>query len=330
MTGADLDVVGVGNALVDVISLEADEFLASHDLVKGSMMLVEADRAELLYGAMGPAILASGGSAANTLAGLASLGGRGGFVGRVRDDQLGAEFAHDIRAVGVEFTVPFATSGQPTGRCLIVVTPDAERTMSTLLGAASELHPDDVDPAFIARAQVTYLEGYLFDREAAGEAFVKAADAAHHAGRLVALTLSDSFCVDRFRPAFERLVAETVDILFGNEEELRLLYEAPDVETALAEAERRCHLVVCTRGADGSTISQQGRRLHVPAEPVARVVDTTGAGDLYAAGILYGMTHGQDLETCGKLGSIAAAEVISHVGARPETVLAGLASPHLS
>ena len=328
--GADLDVVGVGNALVDVISLESDEFLPAHDLVKGSMMLVEADRAESLYGSMGPAVYASGGSAANTLAGLASLGGRGGFVGRVRDDQLGAEFIHDIRAVGVEFDVAPATDGAPTGRCLIVVTPDGERTMSTLLGAASELQPDDVDPAFVARAQVTYLEGYLFDREAAGEAFVKAADAAHHAGRLVALTLSDSFCVERFQLAFERLVADTVDILFGNEEELRLLYEAPDVETALAEAERRCDLVVCTRGPKGSTISNRGRRIDVPAEPVARVVDTTGAGDLYAAGFLYGMTHGQDLETSGKLGSIAAAEVISHLGARPETALAALANPHLS
>jgi sugar/nucleoside kinase (ribokinase family) len=326
----DLDVIGVGNALVDVISLEADDFLGRHDLVKGSMALVEADRAEALYGDMGPAIEASGGSAANTLAGLASLGGRGGFVGRVRDDQLGSVFAHDIRAVGVEFPVAPATSGQPTGRCLIVVTPDAERTMSTLLGAASELAPDDVDPAFVARGQVTYLEGYLFDREAAGEAFVKAADAAHHAGRLVALTLSDSFCVERFQQPFQRLVADTVDILFGNEDELRLLYEATDTEAALAEAERRCQLVVCTRGPQGSTISTGGRRIDVPAEPVHRVVDTTGAGDLYAAGFLYGMTHGQDLETCGKIGSIAAAEVISHVGARPETVLSGLAKPHLS
>jgi sugar/nucleoside kinase (ribokinase family) len=327
--GADLDVVGVGNALVDVISREGDDFLPRHGLVKGSMMLVEGDRAEALYADMGPTIEASGGSAANTLAGLASLGGRGGFVGRVREDQLGAVFAHDIQAVGVEFPVRPATSGQPTGRCLIVVTPDAERTMSTLLGASAELDPDDVDPAFVARAQVTYLEGYLFDREAAGAAFVKAADAAHHAGRLVALTLSDSFCVERFHKPFQRLVADTVDILFGNEDELCLLYEAPDTETALAEAERRCHLVVCTRGAAGSTISKQGSRIQVPAEPVAQVVDTTGAGDLYAAGFLYGLTHGQDLATCGKLGSIAAAEVISHVGARPATVLAALASPHL-
>ena len=328
--GADLDVVGVGNALVDVISLEADDFVSKHDLVRGSMTLVEADRAEALYAAMGPAIEASGGSAANTLAGLASLGGRGGFIGRVRDDQLGMVFTHDIRAVGVEFVVPAATEGQPTGRCLIVVTPDAERTMSTLLGAASELQPDDVDPAFVARGKVTYLEGYLFDREAAGEAFKKAATAAHDAGRLVSLTLSDSFCVSRFQSAFRSLVEDTVDILFGNEDELCLLYDTTDVDVAIGEAEKRCDLVVCTRSADGSTISQNRRRIDIPAEPVHRVVDTTGAGDLYAAGFLYGLTHGQDLETCGKLGSIAAAEVISHVGARPETVLAGLASPHLS
>jgi sugar/nucleoside kinase (ribokinase family) len=326
---APLAVVGVGNALVDVISLESDEFIVEHGLVKGAMTLIDPERAEVLYAAMGPGIEMSGGSAANTLAGLASLGGRGGFVGRVRDDQLGAVFAHDIRAVGVEFPAAFATHGLPTGRCLIVVTPDGQRTMNTLLGASSELAPDDVEPGFVAQAKVTYLEGYLFDREAAGEAFVKAADAAHHAGRQVALTLSDSFCVERFLLPFRRLVADTVDVLFGNEDELCLLYETGDVEVALAEAERRCDLVVVTRGAVGSTISARGRRIEVPAEPVVRVVDTTGAGDLYAAGFLYGLTHGCDLETCGKLGSIAAAEVISHVGARPETVLARLAAPVL-
>jgi sugar/nucleoside kinase (ribokinase family) len=325
----DLDVVGVGNALVDVISIEDDGFLEAHGLVRGSMKLIEPDEGERLYAAMGTAIEASGGSAANTMAGLASLGGRGGFIGRVRDDQLGAVFAHDIRAVGVEFPVPPATSGAPTGRSLIVVTSDGERTMSTLLGAASELSPADVDEAFVARAQVTYLEGYLFDREAAGEAFQKAAAAAHAAGGLVALTLSDSFCVERFLSSFRDLVADTVDILFGNEDELRLLYETTSNEEALRAAESVCDLVCFTKGADGSTVSRKGERVDVPAEPV-KVVDTTGAGDLYASGFLYGLTHGYDLATSARLGGMAAAEVISHVGARPETVLARLAAPILA
>lgn len=319
----------MGNALVDVISMESDAFIERHGLVKGSMRLIEPDEAVALYDAMGPAIEASGGSAANTIAGIASLGGKGGFIGRVRDDQLGAVFRHDIRSVGVEFPVAPAGSGAPTGRSLIVVTPDAERTMNTLLGAASELSPDDVDEAFVARAQVTYLEGYLFDRELAGEAFKKASAAAHAAGRKVALTLSDSFCVERFLDAFQDLVEHDVDILFGNDEELKLLYGTSDPEAAVAEAEKVCDLVVMTRGADGSLISQRGTRVHVDAEPVARVVDTTGAGDLYAAGFLFGMTHGHDLPTSAKLGSVAAAEVISHVGPRPETVLAGLAAPLL-
>ena len=325
----DLDVVGVGNALVDVISIESDDFLHAHGLVKGSMRLVEPDEALQLYDAMGPGVEMSGGSAANTLAGLASLGGRGGFIGRVRDDQLGAVFAHDVRTVGVEFPVPPAVDGAPTGRSLIVVTPDAQRTMNTSLGAAAELGPDQVDDAFVARAQVTYLEGYLFDRELAGEAFQKAAAAAHGAGRKVALTLSDSFCVERFLDAFRGLVEEVVDIVFGNEDELRLLYETHDVEQALAWAERSCDLVVLTRGARGSTVSHRGSRIDVDAEPVDKVVDTTGAGDLFAAGFLYGLTHGHGLPTAARLGSIAAAEVISHVGARPETVLARLAQPFL-
>ena len=326
---ADLDVVGVGNALVDVISIESDDFIERHGLVKGAMRLIEPDEAVTLYEAMGPGVEMSGGSAANTLAGLASLGGRGGFIGRVRDDQLGTVFAHDVRAVGVEFPVPPATEGAPTGRSLIVVTSDAQRTMNTLLGAASELCSDDVDESFVARGQVTYLEGYLFDREAAGEAFKKAAAAAHRADRSVALTLSDSFCVERFLEAFRVLVDGVVDILFGNQDELCLLYETDDANAALTAAEKACDLVVMTRGAAGSMVSSRGARIEVDAEPVARVIDTTGAGDLYAAGFLFGMTHGHDLATSARLGSVAAAEVISHVGARPETVLAGLAAPLL-
>lgn len=324
-----MDVVGVGNALVDVISLEQDDFIEAHDLTKGAMTLIDTARAEALYGAMGPGVEMSGGSAANTLAGLASLGGTGGFVGRVRDDQLGMVFGHDIRAVGVEFPPVAASDGQPTGRSLIIVTPDGERTMNTYLGAASELQPEDVDPAFVAQAQITYLEGYLFDREAAGEAFRKAAAAAHDAGRLVALTLSDSFCVERFLEAFRDLVIDTVDVLFGNDDELRLLYETDDLETALSQAERHCGIVAVTRGAEGALVSTRGSRVALDAVPVDRVIDTTGAGDLFAAGFLYGLTRNLDPETCGKLGAVAAAEVITHVGARPETVLAGLAAPLL-
>lgn len=329
LRGMPLDVVGIGNALVDVIAFQGDEFLEEHDLVKGSMELVDGDRAVALYAAMGPATEASGGGAANTLAGLASFGGTGGFIGRVRDDQLGEVFAHDIRTVGVEFPIAPATVGAPTGRCLIVVTPDAQRTMSTLLGAAGELDADDIDEALIARAQVTYLEGYLFDQEAAGEAFMKAAAASHRADRKVALTLSDSFCVERYLESFRALVRDTVDVLFANEAELTLLYETDDVFSALDRAGRDCGLVVVTRGPAGSSVAVDGHRLDVAAEPVARVVDTTGAGDLYAAGFLYGLTHGLEIERCGRLGSFAAAEVISHVGARPETPLAELAVPLL-
>ena len=325
---AILDVIGVGNALVDVISLESESFLDEHGLVRGSMTLIDAERAEALYAAMGPGTEMSGGSAANTMAGIASLGGAAGFVGRVRDDQLGSVFAHDIKAVGVEFAVTPASSGLPTGRCLIVVTPDGERTMNTLLGAASELSPDDIDPDVVAGARITYLEGYLFDQAAAGDAFLKAADAAHRAGRRVALTLSDSFCVERFLDGFRDLVATTVDVLLGNSDELCLLYETDDVDAALAAAEQHCDLVAVTRGAAGASISARGRRVDVPAEPVP-VVDTTGAGDLFAAGFLYGVTHGLDLPVCGRLGAMAAAEVISHVGARPETPLDRLAAPLL-
>lgn len=321
---AELDVVGVGNALVDVISIESDDFLDAHGLVKGSMRLIEPDEAVALYDAMGPGIEMSGGSAANTLAGVASLGGRAGFIGRVRDDELGTVFAHDVRAIGVEFPVVPVADGSPTGRSLIIVTSDAQRTMNTLLGAAAELGPADIDEAFVARAQVTYLEGYLFDREQAGSAFEKAASAAHAADRQVALTLSDSFCVERFLEAFRALVHADVDILFGNQDELCLLYETTDPFEAMAAAEKACDLIVMTRGPKGSMVSRRGTRVEVAADPVDHVVDTTGAGDLFAAGFLFGLTHGHDLGTSARLGSLAAGEVISHVGARPEVQLSTL------
>jgi sugar/nucleoside kinase (ribokinase family) len=321
---ARLDVIGIGNALVDVIAQVDDAFLAGHGLVKGSMALLDAGRALVLREDLGSVLERSGGSAANTLAGVASLGGRGAFVGRVGDDRLGRVFAEDIRSVGVEFHSRPTAGEAPTGCCLVAVTPDAERTMSTLLGAAAELGPDDVDEELVADAEITYLEGYLVEQEPAREAFYKAAVAAHRAGRKVALTLSDSLCVSRFRQEFLELVEGTADLLFANEDELRLLYGTGDAEEALVQAERHCPLVALTRGARGSTVWVEGERHDVPAVPVTRIVDTTGAGDLYAAGFLHGLSRGCDAATCGKLGAIAAGEIITHLGARPETPLDAL------
>jgi len=322
---ADLDVVGVGNALVDVLSQAADAFLVAQGLSKGAMQLVDEAHARELYAAMGPAVEMSGGSAANTIVGVASFGGRAHYVGKVRDDQLGEVFRHDLRAVGVGYGTPPATSGPATGRCLIVVTPDAQRTLTTYLGASSQLGPADIDRDLIERAGILYLEGYLFDPPAAQQAFHVAAGIAHGAGRKVALTLSDPFCVGRHRDAFRELVERHVDILFANEAEIRALYEASDFDAALQQVRRRCAVAALTRSEHGSVIVA-GDEVHVvAAHPVKAVVDTTGAGDLYAAGFLIGLSRGVDLGTCGRLGSLAAAEVISHVGARPQTPLAGLA-----
>jgi sugar/nucleoside kinase (ribokinase family) len=325
-----MDVVGIGNALVDVLSNESEEFLTHHGLVKGAMALIDSDQAHALYAAMGPGIEISGGSAANTMVGIGSLGGSGAFVGRVRDDELGEVFAHDIRASGVHFETPSATDGAPTGRCLIIVTPDAERTLNTFLGAASEIGPDDVSASLIADAQITYLEGYLFDQNRAKEAFRHAARLAHEAGRRVALTLSDGFCVDRHRDDFLALVEHEVDILFANEAEICALYEVDSFDDALQRVMHHCEVAALTRSAKGSVIVS-GDDVHVlDAHPVdGAVVDTTGAGDQYAAGFLYGFTRGHDLATCGRLGGLAAAEVISHLGARPERSLAELAAPLL-
>ena len=324
-----LDVVGIGNALVDVLSHEGDTFLATHGLTKGSMQLIDAERAVALYDAMGPGTEISGGSTANTMVGIASLGGRAAFVGRVRDDQLGTVFGHDIRSAGVVFTDAPATEGPPTGRCLIVVTPDAERTLNTFLGAASDIAPADLDPGTIGGSQVTYLEGYLFDQPIAKEAFRHAASLAHAAGRRVALTLSDGFCVDRHRDDFLALVDHEVDVLFANEDEICSLYQVDNFDIALQHVLHHCEIAVLTRSAKGAVIVS-GDDVHViDAHPVETVIDTTGAGDQYAAGFLFGFTHGYDLGTCGRLGALAAAEVISHLGARPETSLAVLASPLL-
>lgn len=324
MTTAKLDVVGIGNAIVDVISQSDDAFLAAQAMDKGAMMLIDEPRAEAIYGAMGPGIEASGGSAGNTVAGIASLGGRAGYIGKVRDDLLGKVYRHDITAAGVSFPTPAAQTGPATARCLILVTPDAQRTMNTFLGACVGLGPDDVDADFIASAQVTYMEGYLYDPPLAQEAFRKAAGIAHAAGRKVALSLSDSFCVHRHRQAFLDFIEGHVDVLFANEAELTALAGTENFDGAVASVRRLTELCAVTRGAQGSVVVTRDQIIEVPAAAVERVVDTTGAGDLYAAGFLYGLTRNLPLAECGRIGSIAAAEIISHYGARPETPLAAL------
>jgi sugar/nucleoside kinase (ribokinase family) len=320
-----LDVVGIGNALVDVLAHEDDDFLAAHDLVKASMALIDTERAEALYGVMGPGIEASGGSAANTIAGIASFGGHAAYIGRVFDDQLGTVFAHDLRAAGVVYRSAPAQEGPPTGRCLIVVTPDAERTMSTYLGSSEFFGPEHVDAELIALAQVTYLEGYLFDRAPAQEAYWKASQLAHDAGRRVALTLSDTFCVERHCGAWRDLVADQVDIVFANEEEAKALYEVDTFDEALAALRADVEVAVVTCGANGSVIARGDEVVRVAAHPVEKVVDTTGAGDLYAAGFLFGFTRDRSLEDCGRLGSVAASAVLGHLGPRPGLSLAQLA-----
>lgn len=321
MISAAFDVLGIGNAIVDVISHADESFLARHVLNKGSMTLIDEARAETLYAAMGPGIEMSGGSCGNTMAGIASFGGKGAYIGKVRNDQLGAVFAHDMRATGVAFDTPLATSGPATARCLIVVTPDAQRTMNTYLGACTGLGPADIDPEFVGGAQVTYVEGYLWDAPEAKKAVLKAFDAAHAAGRLVSITLSDSFCVDRYRDEFRALIRDKVDILFGNESEIKSLYQVDSFESAVEATRKEAKVAALTRSEKGSVVLKGGETYAVAAAPVARVIDTTGAGDLYAAGFLHGFTHGKPLAECARLGGIAAAEIISHVGARPEKPL---------
>jgi sugar/nucleoside kinase (ribokinase family) len=322
-TDASLDVVGIGNALVDVISHETDEFIAAHGLVKSAMTLIETDRAEELYAAMGVAIEMSGGSVANTAAGVASFGGRTAYLGRVYDDQLGAVFAHDMKAQGVHFANPPVHDGPPTGRSLIVVTPDAHRTMNTYLGASAFFCPDDVDADIIRSAEVTILEGYLFDRPESQDAYWTASKYASDAGRKVALTLSDLFCVERHRDGFLPLVRERVDILFANEAEACALWGCDEVGAAVERARAEVAVACITLSEKGSVVVAGAETYEIPAHQVT-VVDTTGAGDLYASGFLYGFTNGMSLPRCGELGSLAAAEVISHLGARPEISLATL------
>ncbi|HET9601211.1 MAG TPA: adenosine kinase [Acidimicrobiales bacterium] len=324
-TAARYHVVGIGNALVDVIAHHSEDFIEAQTLVKGSMTLIEADRALSLHAALEAPIEMSGGSAANTMCGVASFGGRAAYIGKVAADGLGEVFHHDLRAEGVAFPNPRARAEVPTGRCLIVVTPDAQRTMNTFLGVSSLLGPDDVSTDVAASGQVVYMEGYLYDRPEAKAAYRKAASVAHAAGRKVSLTLSDSFCVDRHRDDFLALVRDEVDLLFSNDDELRALYEVGSLDDAVARVRQDCELAMVTIGSDGSLVVTQDDVIAVKAEPVSHVVDTTGAGDLYAAGFLYGYSSGADLAECGRLGSVAAAEVISHVGARPLVPLRRLA-----
>jgi sugar/nucleoside kinase (ribokinase family) len=318
MDAAKYDVVGIGNAIVDVLAQADDEFLQSHELTKGAMTLIDSESAAKLYDEMGSAIECSGGSAANTIAGLASLGGKGAFIGKVCDDQLGTIFQHDIRTLGVGFDTALAAGGTPTARCLIFVTPDAQRTMMTYLGACAELGPEDIDADVIKESKVAYLEGYLFDPPQAKEAFIKASEIAHDSGRLVSLSLSDAFCVGRYREEFLDLVKNHVDILFANEDEIISLYETKTFDEALQHVRQDCDIAALTRGEKGSVIVS-GDEIHVlDAEPVENLSDTTGAGDSFAAGFLFGFTQNMPLDKCGRIGGIVAAETIQHMGARPD------------
>jgi len=322
MTDARYDVLGIGSAIVDILSRTDDDFLAAHGMVKGTMALTTAEQSKKIYDRMGSAVEVSGGSAANSMAGIASLGGSPCFIGKVGADKLGEIFAHEIKAVGVDFHGGESRPPKlPTATCLILVTPDGQRTMNTYLGACTELSPADIDAARIAAAQVTYIEGYQWDTPLAKEAIRKACQAAKGAKRQVALSLSDPFVADRHRAELLALIRDDVDILFGNEDEIFSLYQAADLEGAVARVREARVLACMTRSAKGVVVFDGQTTLAVEAAPVARVVDTTGAGDLFAAGFLYGYTHGRDLTNCAKIGALAAAEVISHMGARPEVPL---------
>lgn len=326
MADVKYDVLGIGNALFDVLVRTDEAFLARHGMAKGSMSLIDEARAAAIYKDMGPATEVSGGSAANTIVGIGSLGARAAYVGKVKDDQIGKLYIHDIRAAGVAFNTPAAQDGPATGCSYILVTDDGERTMNTYLGAAQDLSPADIDPAEIAGAAIVYLEGYLWDPRNAKDAFVKAAKIAHDARRKVALTLSDSFCVDRYRDEFLSLMRNgTVDIVFANESELHSLYMTSDFDTALKQLRNDVDLGVVTRSEKGCIVVSVEDAVAAPAFPVDKVVDTTGAGDLFAAGFLYGLARNLAYKQCGELGALAAAEVIQHIGARPMVSLKELA-----
>lgn len=324
MSQSQCDVIGIGNAIVDVIARQEDAFLEANALAKGSMQLVDQDGALALYDKIGPAIEISGGSAANTIVGVTSLGGSARYVGKVADDQLGEVFAHDIRAAGVAYDCPALSGGPSTARCIVIVTPDGQRTMSTFLGASALLGEDDIREEEIAAAQIVYLEGYLWDRPEAKDAFRKAASLAAKSGRKTALTLSDSFCVDRHRESFLALICDGVDLLFANEAELLSLYETDSFETAVSQVQKDCQIAAVTRSEKGSVVVADSGTHEVPAQAMDQVVDTTGAGDLYAAGFLYGWARGMELPECARIGHVSAAEIISHIGARPEANLAEL------
>ncbi len=326
MTSAKYDVLGIGNAIFDVLVQTDEGFLSRHGMTKGGMALIDEARATSIYRDMGPATEMSGGSAANTIVGIANLGARAAYVGKVRDDQIGRLYTHDIRAAGVAFETRPASDGPATGCSYILVTPDGERTMNTYLGAAQELMPDDIDAAQVAASAIIYLEGYLWDPKSAKDAFVKASTIAHDAGRQVALTLSDSFCVDRYRGEFLDLMrGGTVDLVFANEAELHSLYQTSDFDTALTQWRSDTKLGVVTRSERGCVVASRDGVTAVPAFPIDKIVDTTGAGDLFAAGFLFGLVRGAGVEAAGRLGALAAAEVIQHIGARPQVSLKELA-----
>ncbi len=326
MAQADFDVLGIGNAIVDILASTEDDFLVAEGLSKGTMHLIDAARADTLYAHMGPAIEASGGSAGNTAAGVASLGGRAAFIGKVADDAFGTIYRHDMRATGVHFGTAPLVDGAPTARSMILITPDGERTMNTYLGACQALGPDDIDRDVVGRAAITYLEGYLWDPPEAKKAFVRAAEIAHAAGRKVSLSLSDAFCVDRFRAEFLDLIrSQTVDILLANDSEVRSLYETADVDTAVTALKADCALAAVTIGAEGALVVTPDATTRVPVTPVETVADLTGAGDLFASGFLFGVARGMALADAGRLGTLAASEVIGHIGPRPAAPLIDVA-----
>ncbi len=324
-----LDVVGIGNAIVDVLVKVEDSFLETHNLQKGSMVLIDQEHAKKLYSETGVGLKTSGGSAANTLAGLAQLGGKAGFIGRINNDDLGEIFRHDIRSVGAEFNTPPTNKGPSTARCLILVTADAQRTMCTYLGASIQLEPKDIDLSMVNKTKVLYLEGYLWDSPAAKQAFIEAAETARKAGGQVALTLSDSFCVDRHRESFLELVNGHIDILFANEDEITALHKSSCFESAAKEIKGLCQIVALTRSEKGSMILTEENQWEIPAFKLGPVIDTTGAGDLYAGGFLYGYTQGANLINCGMIGSLCAGQVVTQLGPRPQVSLKELIATHL-